>query len=146
MVLILWKFFLAQASEGQVVARYTNIFVASGESSDTFAKKIETILNIKLEARPESGVNDLLYRFSDGQSKWFDIIRHTLVNDRHLNFEDYTYELSIGVFGVTDNDERGKRQQDFANEIYAKLKQTNKYSLLMTDDVQIELDRFVPTS
>jgi len=126
------------------MARDTNIFVASKASSDIFAEEIETILNISLEARPVPEAKDVFYRFSDGQSKWFDVIRHTLINDRHLNFEDYTYQLSIGTFGVNDRDERKKIQRDFAYAVYEKLKQTNKYALLMTDDVQIELERFDP--
>ena len=122
-----------------------DVFVDATLEPSEFAREIERILGVKLEANPVPNVPELLFRYSDVHTKWFDIILHRLVNDRELDFENFRYELAIGRFNIQSGDDRVRLQQEYGHEIFDLLRKSNKYGLLMVDNLQQCVDRFEPT-
>jgi hypothetical protein len=119
-----------------------NIFLMSSENPETLKKSLEAALNVEL-ARVENE-EYICYRFFDGEKRWFTIGTHDLDDDRAMPFSNYKYQIEIGVGGNENKDEILKQQREFAYNLFDNIRATNKYSLMLVEDVQRKLDEFVP--
>jgi hypothetical protein len=124
------------------MARYLNIFVDSMSEPEAFAGELESILGLPLTKVTDNEF--IFYEYKD-DLRWFDFGFHEQENDRDLRFEDYRYQIQVGSRRIGDWQVYEKVKEDFAREIYEKLKASHKYRLMLTDDVQIKLDEFAPT-
>ena len=126
------------------MSRLISVFVDSAEQPQEFAASVEAILGYPLEDKPVPDAPDLLYRFTDHKHRWFDIYIHRLINDREFNFEDYRYQIEIGVFNIPNFSDWTRALYDFGEELFGKLKKSNKYNLMMVEDVDRMLGEFSP--
>jgi hypothetical protein len=91
--------------------------------------------------------------FSDGTDNWYEfrnstitltIGKHDFENDRDIKFEEYPYNLSIRALNISTEFDRKKWCNDFASYVFQKLKSTERYRLMLVDDLQVQLEEFVP--
>ncbi|HMN29523.1 MAG TPA: hypothetical protein PKE45_15340, partial [Caldilineaceae bacterium] len=68
---------------------------------------------------------------------------HEFENDEDLNFEAYLYEIELWVFNVYAAKEREQHLADGA-AVYQALRATEKYPLLLVDDLQVKLAEYSP--
>ncbi len=122
-------------------SKYLKIFVDSGESPEAFAKSLEKLSGLTLETTDDG---DNLYKYSDHEHRWFTVGYHPFENDGDLHFEEYLYCIEIGIFDVYDWQERQQMLIEFARNLFDKLKASQKYHLLLVDNLQIKLDEFIP--
>lgn len=48
-----------------------------------------------------------------------------------MNFEDYRYDTELRALNIQTQEERKQWRNDFAYTVFKKLKETNKYRLMM---------------
>ena len=121
--------------------RSIDIFVESEVSLEDFVQDIEKLLEIKLQ-RISNG-EEIFYEFRDPRVV-FTVGTHDLVNDREMNFEDYRYHLSARALNISTEEERQKWRDEFARDIFQKLKTTQNYHLMLVEDIQVKLAEFHP--
>ncbi|HVB76147.1 MAG TPA: hypothetical protein VNE38_21580, partial [Ktedonobacteraceae bacterium] len=63
-----------------------------------------------------------------------------------MNFEDYNYDISVRALNLESEEKRKQWRERFAFEIFEKLKATDKYDLMMIENIQIKLAEFHPKS
>lgn len=123
------------------MSRTLDIFVDFPHKIEYLIKELEFILDLKFEL------------FSDGTDNWYEfpnstitltIGKHDFENDRDIKFEEYPYNLSIRALNISNEFERKKWCDDFASYVFQKLKATEKYRLMLVDDLQVKLEEFVP--
>ena len=120
-----------------------DIFVASHQSPEEFSKELETLLNIHLTPAINR-FGDPQYEAVDEEKRmWLALYWNLhLVNDRDLLFENYNYDIDVGLLGNATSVERIEMAKAFAREIFEKFKATRKYPLMMVYDVQYKLDQY----
>lgn len=123
------------------MSRTLDIFVDFPHKIEHLIKELELILALKLEL------------FSDGTDNWYEfrnstitltIGKHDFENDRDIKFEEYPYNLSIRSRNISTEFDRQKWCDDFASYVFQKLKSTERYRLMLVDDLQVQLEEFVP--
>jgi hypothetical protein len=128
------------------------VFVDSQAPIEDFVKELEPLLEIKFkrqamdysenELRQSMDktyyyckvMTEIWYEFSDPHVA-LTVAEHDLRNDRDMKFEDYRY--CIAVRGFNSWEERKKWREEFAHVVFQKLKATQRYRLLMTDNIQM---------
>jgi len=117
------------------------IFVDSHAPLEDFALEIESLLGIPLE------------RFSDEWETWYEfgdehitlmVIAHEYENSQNIHFEDYRYDIEVRALNTQTEAECEKWRGDSARSIFQKLKELNKYPLMMVEDLGVKLDQFDP--
>ena len=117
------------------------VFVASNDLINYFGQELERILNLKFAPVGESP--EIYYRFT-GENWWLEIGTHTFINDRDLDFENFSYLIEIGAYNVRSLEECSAVIEYYARYIFDELRALNKYRLMLTYGVQIKLDEFAP--
>jgi hypothetical protein len=125
------------------MSRSVDIFVKSAAEIANFALDIESLFNIKLQLI--SNRQEFWYEFRNHQIS-LSLGTHDLENDRDMNFEDYPYHISVRAININTEKERQKWCDDFALFVFDKFKSTNKYSLMLVEDLQKKLEEFSPIS
>lgn len=69
--------------------------------------------------------------------------KHDFEDDRKIKVEESPYNLSIRVQNISIKFERKKWCDDFASYFFQKLKATERYRLMLVDDLQVKLEEFV---
>src|SRR5438045_2362106 len=59
---------------------------------------------------------------------------HDFVNDREMMFEQYPYHIGIRAIGARNEDDRTAWRDRLVNQLYKKLKDKNRYRLLLVED------------
>ncbi|MEG4334486.1 hypothetical protein QUB40_21470 [Microcoleus sp. AT9_A2] len=123
------------------MSRTLDIFVDFPQEIEHLIKELEFILALKLE------------RVSDGIDHWYEfrnstisltVGKHDFENDKELNFEEYHYNLSIRAPNISNELDRKKWRDEFASYVFQKLKATERYRLMLVDDLQVKLEEFAP--
>ncbi|MEG4145161.1 hypothetical protein [Microcoleus sp. Pol12B5] len=123
------------------MSRTLDIFVDFPQEIEHLIKELEFILALKLEL------------VSDGIDNWYEfrnstitltIGKHDFENDKELNFEEYPYNLSIRALNISNELDRKKWRDEFASYVFQKLKTTERYRLMLVDDLQVKLEEFAP--
>ena len=123
------------------MSRTLDIFLDFPQEIEHLVKELEFILAIKFEL------------FSDGTDNWYEfrnstisltLGKHDFENDRDIKFEEYPYNLSIRALNISNELERQKWCDDFASYVFQKLKATERYRLMLVDDLQVQLEEFAP--
>ena len=123
------------------MSRTLDIFVDFPQKIEYLIKELELILALKFEL------------ISDGTDNWYEfsnstitltVGKHDFENDQDINFEEYPYNLSIRSRNISNEFERKKWCDDFASYVFQKLKSTERYRLMLVDDLQVQLEEFVP--
>ncbi|MEL0590883.1 MAG: hypothetical protein U1V55_14145 [Planktothrix rubescens PR222] len=123
------------------MSRTLDIFVDFPQEIEYLIKELELILALKFE------------HFSDGTDNWYEfhnstitltIGKHDFENDRDIKFEEYPYNLSIRALNISTEFDRQNWCNDFASYVFQKLKSTERYRLMLVDDLQVQLEEFVP--
>ena len=123
------------------MSRTLDIFVDFPHKIEYLIKELELILALKFEL------------VSDGIDNWYEfsnstitltIGKHDFENDRDIKFEEYPYNLSIRALNISTEFDRQNWCNDFASYVFQKLKATERYRLMLVDDLQVQLEEFVP--
>jgi len=123
------------------MSRTLDIFLDFPEEIERLVKELEFILALKFEL------------VSDGTDNWYEfrnstisltLGKHDFENDRDIKFEEYPYNLSIRALNISNEFERQKWCDDFASYVLQKLKATERYRLMLVDDLQVQLEEFAP--
>ncbi|HLO89491.1 MAG TPA: hypothetical protein VK203_31400 [Nostocaceae cyanobacterium] len=125
------------------MSRSLDIFVASEMQIMDFVEQIESLLDIKLQLIRDE--YESWYEYHDSNIHLI-LGGHEFENDRDMNFEDYRYLISIRARNIETEEEREKWRNDFTDKVFSKLKETQKYPLMLVDDVQTKLEEFFPIS
>ncbi len=130
-----------------------NIFVACEEPIDVFVRDLERILRIPIQPgvdeqgtlRSKGKPYPYVYDGSDHHIKLLIGHQMTLMNDDDLDFEDYQYRIYCCSLGNLPFPQSAQISHAFARSIFEQLKATNRYRLMLVEDIQTKLDEFVPT-
>jgi hypothetical protein len=123
------------------MSRTLDIFVDFPHKIEYLIKELELILALKFEL------------VSDGIDNWYEfsnstitltIGKHDFENDRDIKFEEYPYNLSIRALNISTEFDRQNWCNDFASYVFQKLKATERYRLMLVDDLQVKLEEFAP--
>lgn len=123
------------------MSRTLDIFVDFPQKIEYLIKELELILALKFEL------------ISDGTDNWYEfsnstitltVGKHDFENDQDINFEEYHYNLSIRSLNISNELDRQKWRNDFASYVFQKLKATERYRLMLVDDLQVKLEEFAP--
>ncbi len=118
-----------------------DIFIDSQTGMANLAKEIESLLDIQFQL------------ISDRYETWYEyrnprisltLGEHDFENDRDMNFEQYRYHLSVIALNLDTEAVRKKWRDDFASFVFQKLKATQKYRLMLVEDLQLKLEEFCP--
>ncbi|HLP87532.1 MAG TPA: hypothetical protein VK184_02860 [Nostocaceae cyanobacterium] len=123
------------------MSRSLDIFVESKTEIETFVEQIEFLLGIKLKLIHDE--NESWYEYQNSTIN-LTLGTHEFENDKNMNFEDYDYYISIRSLNIETEEKREKWRNDFAQNIFNKLKETQKYQIMLVDDLQKKLEGFSP--
>jgi hypothetical protein len=126
-----------------------NLFIDTPVSIDDLSKELDLLLGISL-SKDRSDINSTLpgdmYTYSQHYCFLTLVNEHGLENDRDMNFEDFAYELDVSVLTGQHPELSRQKCLEFASAAFNKLKETRKYKLMLTMDVQSRIDYFDPDS
>lgn len=123
------------------MSRTLDIFLDFPQGLEHLIKELEFILALKFEL------------ISDGTDNWYEfhnstitltVGNHDFENDKDIKFEEYPYNLSIRALNISNELDRQKWRDDFASYVFQKLKATERYHLMLVDDLQVKLEEFAP--
>ncbi len=119
-----------------------NIFVSSNITFEAFIRELEILLEIQLVS------------YTKGHNNWHEflspevrivVLAHELENDEDYDFADYPYQITI--WGIEDRNvaERVRRREAYARSTFERLKSTQKYDLVMWDNLEVRLAEYHAT-
>ncbi|HBK96192.1 MAG TPA: hypothetical protein DD001_02110 [Microcoleaceae bacterium UBA10368] len=123
------------------MSRTLDIFLDFPQGLEHLIKELELILALKFELI--SDVTDNWYEFHNSIIT-LTVGKHDFENDKDINFEEYPYNLSIRALNISNEIDRKKWRDDFASYVFQKLKATERYRLMLVDDLQVKLEEFAP--
>ena len=123
------------------MSRTLDIFLEFPQEIEQLVKELELILAIKFELVSD-GI-DHWYEFRDSTIT-LTVGKHDFENDKDLNFEEYPYNLSIRALNISNELDRKKWRDEFASYVLHQLKTTERYRLMLVDDLQVKLEEFAP--
>jgi hypothetical protein len=119
------------------------LFINLAPSIELLAHQVGEILNIDLKrVEDEDGVRYESFEPDFIVDLYGD---HGLVNDRDMNFEDFSLELRLQRLNRNPDQSR-ERALSAARTVFEQLKKTGQYQLMLVEDVQKRLDSFDPKS
>jgi hypothetical protein len=118
-----------------------DIFVGANEPLTTFVLELESLLAVKFQLRSRE---DEIWYEVDSPKLVLTVGEHEFENDGGLNFEDYRYNIALWPINYKTEEEWAQIRNEAAQRIFQQLKATQKYSLILVDDVQVKLAEFSP--
>lgn len=109
------------------------IFISTDETGLNLIEFIEGALNVSLQLVDDGSC--VIAELKDDKHS-FTVLSHTFVNDWDMMFEDYDYYVSVNGCQET--------KLEYAKHIFNALKETARYRLMLTKDVQRKLDEYDP--
>ena len=118
-----------------------DIFVVTNESLTAFISALESLLNVKFQVR------------SRQDETWYEHVapqlilvasEHSFENDRDLNFEEYRYDISLRPINYKSEADWKQIRSAAADQLFQRLKATDRYGLMLVDDVQRKMAEFHP--
>ncbi|CBN59248.1 MULTISPECIES: hypothetical protein [Kamptonema] len=122
------------------MSKTIDIFVDYPGQIEHLVKELELLLSHSLTHKYDN--YESWYEFQN-QTIVVTLSNHDFEDDRDLRFSDYPYQISIRAINIPAEMERQKVCEDFTKMIWQQLK-TQKYHLILVEDLQIKLDSFVP--
>jgi len=123
------------------MARSVHLFIDANISLEALAREISTLLRIDLERRTDA--YETWYEYADATTM-LTLGTHDFENDQDLNFAAYRHDIELRALNLGEPEEREQRLADLVKFVYQKLKATQKYPLLLVDDLQVKLAEFSP--
>ena len=124
------------------MANSWEIFARCDLTLEQFAREAESILNIRTK-KVEDEVGS---RFTFIDDDVYVIINdHSFDNDREANFQDYSFYISMVALRhppPMTSEESIARRDRFAYAAFEKLRRTERFALMMTDNLQTVLRRY----
>ena len=117
-----------------------DIFLQSKTAFDEIAKEIEILLNVSFTL--SSDVFGPVYEWADTHTSLALSADFDYDNDRDMLFEEYQYDLEIRALNFMEPKDREDHMYKTAYAVFAQLKESHKYPLLMTYNLQRKLDEY----
>lgn len=117
------------------------LYIEGAPSLMALAVEVSTLSGLTLERVNEDGGETYLQH----SERDFTLILgddHGNENDRDLNFQDYTYQMILWRHNIADREEAQANTLKFATILFAKLKESGRYRLMLVEDTQKKLDSF----
>ncbi len=118
-----------------------DIFVDADAPITTFILELELLLAVKFQLRSRE---DEIWYEVDSPKLVLTVGEHEFESDDGLNFEDYRYNIALWPINYKTEEEWAQIRNEAAQRIFQQLKATQKYSLILVDDVQVKLAEFSP--
>jgi hypothetical protein len=121
------------------MASSMSIFVASDMRLEDFVREVESLLKLQFQ------------RQQDQYETWYETVgprgrttvgTHDFEIDRNMNFEDFNYEIAFWVNRQLDEDSIEQVRQETGRQIFDAFRRTDKYQVMLVDDVQVKLDEY----
>lgn len=117
------------------------IFAQAEVSLEEFAQQLEELWGVHLEL--QAGQGERVYWYGcDNVVTYVGV--HTLVNDRGLDFESYRYDITLWPRNHHLQEVRQRWRDECAPTLFNSLKATQRYDLLMVEEVQFKLMEYHP--
>lgn len=123
------------------MTRSIDIFVKDDRPVRELAEELESLLKIKLSAI--EGIQETYYQFNN-QKIEMTLGEHSFDNDKEMNFENYSYHISVRALNIGTGEDRMKWCNEFADFVFKQLKINQKNQLMLVDDLQVKLEEFYP--
>jgi hypothetical protein len=120
-----------------------DIFVDTTMPLSDFVHELESLLGIEFEY--VSADDEVWYVF-DNPEIVLTVGTHTFENDRDLRFEEYRYDIELRPLNYRTESEWRERREKYAQLVFRALQATQKYPLLLVDDLQVKLAEYSPRS
>jgi hypothetical protein len=124
------------------MSRNKDILVGTEQSLTDLTTELEVLLGSS--ARHVTSDDETWYELEDRHT-FLSVGDHAYVNDQGIDFESYQYDIQVYAINIQSPDERVRWLYESARMIFNKLRETRKYSLLLVDNLQVELDKYHPT-
>lgn len=134
------------------MALYTsNIFIHSELSPEELLVWVKSILGITflpLTGQEKTLDPELVFaKYSDATSPLsLNIGFHYFDEDRQMDFPSYRYDIEVRLHGDEYSLERRSLTLQFGKQIFDKLKTTRRYRLMLTQEVQVLVEKYDPAS
>jgi hypothetical protein len=118
-----------------------DIFVGTDGNLNEFISELQSAINLQLR----KAVNgDLFFEYSD-EEKDILVLQHDLEDDRDLLFSQYPVQISVRALDIWDAGLRETKTLELAQRLFAQLKKTGRYRLMLVDDLQKCIAKHQPT-
>lgn len=121
------------------MSKTLDIFVNTSKNLQEFAQDVASRLNIVLT--PHATDDEVWYEYQN-ERVILTLGEHSFENDRDMLFENYRYHLSIRALNIGTEDERVQSRIQFAIHVFYTLRVSERYSLLLVDDLQTKMREF----
>ena len=125
------------------MSRSMHLFLATKSGLEPLAQEISSLLRMNLQRCADA--HETWYEYEDATTV-LTLGTHDFENDREMNFEDYQYDIELRALNLGESEEREQRLADLVKFVYQTLKATQKYHLLLVDNLQVKLAEFSPQS
>ena len=122
------------------MSKTIDIFVDYQGQIEHLVKELELLISHPLTHKSDD--YESWYEFQN-QTIVLSLGKHDFEDDQELNFSSFLYQISLRAINLQTEVERQKVCHDFAALIWQQLK-TQKYHLMLVEDLQVKLDSFVP--
>lgn len=121
-----------------------SVFIEADCSIETLAEEIGALLGAKMNryADPDEGTR---FKCITPDSEITLYADHGLENDRDMDFEAYKYQLILWRLNTDDREQAQTNTLDLAQRIFADLRRSGKYRLMLVENAQRRLATFAPS-
>jgi hypothetical protein len=116
------------------------LYIEGAPSLNALAAEVSALSGLTLECVNED--DGEAYQYSERDFTLILGEEHGMENDGDLNFEDYTYQVSLRRHNIADREQAQRNTLKFAKILFAKFKDTKRYRLILVEDCQKKLDSF----
>lgn len=117
------------------------LFIDCPSAPDALSREIGNLLGIRFKSI--DAASEPFFEYRDTGLRAI-LKKHHLSNDSDLDFENYHFELAVWAESNWDWEASRQKCCHFARCAFEKLKTTQKYRLILVEDVQKKLDSFDP--
>jgi hypothetical protein len=111
-----------------------DIFVGPNQDLAQFVAEISPVLGLSFQ-RVAASNGDEVFEHRNPEYR-VTVVSHELEDDGPLAFSAFPMQISVSVLNVWDASQRENKLADLSRELFAKLKRTNRYSLMLVDNLQ----------
>jgi len=123
------------------MSKSIHLFIDTKSGLETLAQEVSGLLRINLHQCADA--YETWYEY-DNATTVLTLGTHDFENDQGMNFEAYRYDIELRALNLGEPEEREQRLADLVKFVYQKLKATQRYPLLLVDDLQVKLAEFSP--
>lgn len=138
MLIVLWW----KINGSLKMASYQSIFIKTDEAEEVFISYLENLLGVKFTSSINGYGTGLLY-YSLYEDFGIDVGIHELEGNRDLKFKEYAYKLTI-IIKESHSKEINVARAEKAQRLYQRPCDTNRYGLMLVEDIQYKLAEYHP--